>query len=293
MIHRTRKADIDSYIDQTKPHIKELIEDQLKEMQHAKVTMTLWVRWKKPVKLATTLDLEDIKSAQNIRRNTGNNYIRVEMPFNILITEFFEGSDIDGLIQRMFTHIKTQVENSRMSESGFMLDQIMYLPINCHKLELTRGSCNIKLPEWIARKKADINLKKNDEKCFTWVVLAALHQEEIAKDAQHISKLQHYEDQYNWNAIKFPLAIQKIGKFEKKNPGIAVNVLFNKKESIYTACRSDLNGRCCKQVNLLMIVEGANRHYIAIKNISRLLSKLNNGKKNRAYYFCKKYLNNF
>ena len=70
MIHRTPKADIDSYIDQTKPHIKALIEDQLKEMQHAKVTMTLWVRWKKPVKLATTLDLEDIKSAQDIRRNT-------------------------------------------------------------------------------------------------------------------------------------------------------------------------------------------------------------------------------
>ena len=33
------------------------------------------------------------------------------MPFNNLLTEFFEGSDIDDLIQRMLAHIKTQAEN--------------------------------------------------------------------------------------------------------------------------------------------------------------------------------------
>ena len=53
------------------------------------------------------------------------------------MTEFFEGSDIGGLIQRMFEHIKTQVENPRMPENGFSLDQIMQLHINIHKLALT------------------------------------------------------------------------------------------------------------------------------------------------------------
>ena len=38
------KADIDGYLDLTKPHIKALIEDQLREMQSAKVIMNLWVR---------------------------------------------------------------------------------------------------------------------------------------------------------------------------------------------------------------------------------------------------------
>ena len=36
--------------------------------------------------------------------------------------------------------------------------------------------------------------------------------------------LQHYEVQYNWQGNKFPLAIQKIGKFEKKNSGAIANV---------------------------------------------------------------------
>ena len=65
--------------------------------------------------------------------------------------------------------------------------------------------------------------------------------EEIKKDHQRILKLSPYEDQYNWNELEFPLAIQKKGKFERNNPVIAVNVLFNKKERIYTACWSELN----------------------------------------------------
>ena len=77
-----------------------------------------------------------------------------------------------------------------------------------------------------------INPKNEDEKCFKWAVIAALHHEEIKNDHQRISRLQHYEDWYNWNRLEFSLAIQKIGKFEKKNLGIAVNVLFNKKKSI-------------------------------------------------------------
>ena len=43
--------------------------------------------------------------------NDGDDYIRVEMPFNSLMTEFFQGSDKNDLIQRMLAHIKTQVDN--------------------------------------------------------------------------------------------------------------------------------------------------------------------------------------
>ena len=105
VIPGTPKADTDSYFDETKPHIKALIEDQLKEMQSTKVIMTLWVKWKKPVKLAITLDPEDVEGAQDIGVNTGDNYIKVEILFNSLMTEVFEGSNSDELIQRMFAHI--------------------------------------------------------------------------------------------------------------------------------------------------------------------------------------------
>ena len=90
--------------------------------------------------------------------------------------------------------------------------------------------------------------------------------------------------------------IKNIDKFEKNNPGIAVNVLFsnkkNQKKNIYTVRRSKHNVKCKKQVNLLMVVDGEERHYTAIKSISRLLSKLN-GKTKRAYNYCMNCLNGF
>ena len=42
VIPGTPKTDIDGYFDQTKPHIKMLIKNQLKEMGSAKIIMTLW-----------------------------------------------------------------------------------------------------------------------------------------------------------------------------------------------------------------------------------------------------------
>ena len=90
---------------------------------------------------------EDAKIVQDSDGSTGDNYIKVEMSFNTLMTEFFEGSDINDLIQGILAHIKTQVENPRMPESGFSLDKIMHLYINFHRLVLTQGSSYGELPE--------------------------------------------------------------------------------------------------------------------------------------------------
>ena len=99
MIPDLTKTDIDSYFDQTKPHIKTLIKNQLKEMGSAKIIMTLWVRWKKRIMPVTELDdLEDAKDAQDFDDGIGNNYIRVEILFNSLITEFFEDSNVNVFI---------------------------------------------------------------------------------------------------------------------------------------------------------------------------------------------------
>ena len=193
--------------------------------------MILWVKWKKPIMPLIELDPEDVESAQDLDGNTGDNCTRVEMPFNSLMTEFFEGSYINDLMQCMLAHIKTQVENPRMPENSFTLNKIMHLYINFHRLELTRGSSYIELPEWIKRKKAVINPQNKDEQCFKWAVIVALHHEEIKHHSERVSLLEPYENQYNRERLEIPVQPNKIDKFEKNNPGIAVNVLFNKKKN--------------------------------------------------------------
>ena len=192
----------------------------------------------------------------------------------------------------MLAYIKSQTENPKFPESGFTLDKIMYLYINFHRLVLTWGSSYIELPEWLKSKKAVINLQNKDEGCFKWAVIEALHHEEIKHHPERISLLRPYENQYSWKGLEFPVSIKKIYKSEKNNSNMAVNVLLSNKKNIYTARRSGRNVKCKKQVNLLMIVGGENRHCRVIKSVSRLLSKLN-GTTRRAYHFCINCLNNF
>ena len=74
MIPGAPKTDIDSYFDQSKPHIKTLIKNQLKEMGSAKIIMTLWVRWKKPIKPLIELYPEDLEDAQDIGCKAGDKW---------------------------------------------------------------------------------------------------------------------------------------------------------------------------------------------------------------------------
>ena len=267
------KTDVDSYFDQTKPRIKALIEDQLKEMVSTKIILTLWVIWKTSILIK--LDHDDAKKAQDLDDDATEDiyYEKIEMPFNSLMTEFFDASDINDLIESMLLYIKAQIEIPKFPENDFTLDKIMHLYINFHRLALRQGASYSELPKWIKSKKAVINPQNKDEECFKWAVVAALNHKEIKKDHQRISRLRPYENQYNQKEFEFPVSIKKIGKFEKNDPDIAVNVLFSKKKSqnTYTVRRLERNVKYKKQVNLLMIVDGEKRHYTAINSVSRLL----------------------
>ena len=74
------------------------------------------------MKSGLTLDTRDFEYVQDIRNKTGDNYTKVEISFNSMMKEFFEASNIEELIQRMFAHIRRQVENPCIYEISFILD---------------------------------------------------------------------------------------------------------------------------------------------------------------------------
>lgn len=61
------KAGIDGIDGRVKLHVKLLIDDQLKKL---KEITTLWVRQKKPVRSAITLDRKDVENAKDVEGNT-------------------------------------------------------------------------------------------------------------------------------------------------------------------------------------------------------------------------------
>ena len=97
------------------------------------------------------------------------------------------------------------------------------MDISIHRLNLTRGSSYLPLPDWLSKKNAIINPKNLDMKCFRWSITAALKWEEIGRDQQRISKLRKYDD-FDLEGINFPVSTKDISKFELRNR-IGVNVL--------------------------------------------------------------------
>ena len=152
-----------------------------------------------------------------------------------------------------------------------------------------RGSTYIDLPPFIKKKEACINVKNNDDECFKWAVLSALHP--VSNHADRTSYYYSYKDELNFDGIEFPMDPKQINKFEKQND-VSINVYYLKKKGkIFnilprhlTSCKKE------KHVNLLLVEshyvdkdeeeeeeqEESNdivfkNHYVWIKNLSRLV----------------------
>ena len=104
-----------------------------------------------------------------------------------------------------------------------------------------------------------------------------------------MSNYKKFADNYDWSGLEFPVAINKIGVFEKKND-VSVNVLAIKGPEVYIARKSE--HKSSKNVNLLLITNGEKRHYTAIKSLSRLLGSRNTRHKPKQH-FCVNCLQGF
>ena len=117
----------------------------------------------------------------------------------------------------MIAHMKTQIENPALLNSRFRFDEVLFLDINFHRLNLTRGSSYLSLPDWLARKKAIINPQNNDEECFKWAVITALEWTDIKSQHERMLNLRKFANNYDWSGLEFPVSIKDIREFEINN----------------------------------------------------------------------------
>ena len=156
---------------------------------------------------------------------------------------------MDGIVDGMIAQMNTQIENAALLNSRFRFDEVLFLDVNFHWLNLTRGSSYLPLPDWLAKKKAIINPQNDDEECFKWAVITALKWLDIMFHPQHMSNLRKFADNYKWFGLKFPVSIKDIGKFKNKN-NVSVNVLAGEDQDIYICQKS--NYRREKEINLML-----------------------------------------
>ena len=259
------KIDVDTFFNRIGKRLIELIERELKTRTSARIQTTAWIRF---------------------IRNDEEGLERVELAFNSLMTSVYRRSETDQIVDGMIDNMKFQIENPALLNSRFVFDEFLYLDVNFHQLNLTRGSSYLPLPDWLARKKAIINPHIDDEECFKWSVITV--ENAGMKDPQRVSNLRKVMDNYDWSGLEFPVSIKDIGKFEARN-NISVNVLAVEGRDIYIRRKGQ---RVDREINLLMVSEDGIRHYTAIKSLSRLLSSKNSNTK-RKQHFCMNCLQGF
>ena len=108
-----------------------------------------------------------------------------------------------------------------------MLKSVDLLYYGLHKISLNRGGGSyIDSPNWLKNKRATINPKIKDDKCFREATIASLNHEKIENHPERISDLEPSFDQYNWKGIEFPSHSKDWKKFEQNNNTIALNILY-------------------------------------------------------------------
>ena len=144
-----------------------------------------------------------------------------------------------------------------------------------HKISLRRGRSYVKAPEWVINKRATMNPKNKDNKCFQYSITVALNHQNIENHPERTLNIKPFINRYNWEGIDFPAGIKDWKKFERNNKTIAVNILYiplNTK-TINLAYKSKYNHKRENQVVLLIITNSEQSdkadkwHYIALKSV--------------------------
>ena len=185
------KKDVDTFFNRIRKELIELIKRELKTRTSARVQTTAWIRF-----------VRDDEEGQE----------RVELAFNSLMTSVYGGSGPNQIVYGMIVNMKFQIENPALLNSRFVFDEFLYLDVNFHQLNLTKGSSYLPLPDWLVSKKVIVNPHNDNDECFKWLVIAA--ENAGMKDPQCISNLSKFTDNYDWSALEIPVSIKDIGKFE-------------------------------------------------------------------------------
>ena len=203
-----------------------------------------------------------------------------------------EGTDENDTYDEMVDEIMEEIIKTEIAEgSGWVFVKVEKLVLHTTRWEPVTAGSYIELPQELKNRKAIINMKNQDDKCFMWSVLRALNPKD--KNAERIDNdLKNKVDTLNMEGIQYPVSLRAIDRFEHLNPEISITVLgYNEDEKVYPLKVSKYTG-CKHDIVLLLIKDGEKSHYCLVKNISALLSSQINNHKGARYY-CLNCFNSF
>ena len=161
-VNRRPKMDVETFFNRIGGTLIDLIAGELKTRNSAKIQMTAWIRFAKGPMDPATAGWSEASGDQD----------RIDQAFNSLMTRVHRGNDFDKIVNEVFSHMETRIENPALLNGRFVFDEVLYLDVNFHQLNLMRGSSCLPLPKFIVNKKVVINPQNRDGECFKWANIA-------------------------------------------------------------------------------------------------------------------------
>ena len=121
--------------------------------------------------------------------------------------EIMMDSETDEIIEELFESLLQRYQGKleiSMRGSEFIFDSVDILYYDLDKISPNCGGSYIDSPKWLKNKKATINPKNNDDKCFQYVITIVLNYEQIKSNPHRISNIKPFINQYNWKEINYP-----------------------------------------------------------------------------------------
>ena len=211
--------------------------------------------------------------------------------FHSTIEVNLDGTDEEELYITMTEKILEKMAKLQQATgSGWRLHSTIKLELHTVTYNPLRGETWVPLPKELANKKAIINPKNKDNKCFLWCVLRALNPKD-GNPEKLDKKLKEKENTLNMDGIEYPVSLKDIDKFENQNPTVSITVFGYERKIVYPLRNSDNTDREHNIILILIKEEGVN-HYCLVKNLSRLLSSQVSKHKEK-HHFCLRCLNPF
>ena len=95
------------------------------------------------------------------------------------------GSETDEIIEERFEYLLQRKIRRVKKGSNLVFNSVDTLYYNLNKISLSRGGLYVDSPEWLKNKRATINPKHNDDKCFQYALTAALNYQNIKKSTNN------------------------------------------------------------------------------------------------------------
>ena len=121
-INGRSRMDVDTFFDWIRQNLINLMNRELTDLGSARVQTTAWIRF-----------------IQSLENDFGSviGLDRVEKPFNSRMTEIHQGSNLNEIASEMLAYKKIQIENPALTNSRFVFDEVLFLNVNFHQLDLT------------------------------------------------------------------------------------------------------------------------------------------------------------